>query len=205
MLSIMNLYEDGDNMSKITKIALANSLKNLLRIRTLDKITIKDVVEHCGVNRQTFYYHFHDIYDLLEWSLDEDAKNIIGNKKTYTTWQEGVLQIFEYASSDKRLIQNIYNSIGRERLESYLYDLVFNLLNDVVKEKAIKLNASEENRKFVIDFYKYAFVGLLLDWIKKGMQEEAEEVVKKLTRLVKGDIELGLKKLEKDKSFISDY
>lgn len=205
MLSIMNLYEDGDNMSKITKIALANSLKNLLRIRTLDKITIKDVVEHCGVNRQTFYYHFHDIYDLLEWSLDEDAKNIIGNKKTYTTWQEGVLQIFEYASSDKRLIQNIYNSIGREHLESYLYDLVFNLLNDVVKEKAIKLNASEENRKFVIDFYKYAFVGLLLDWIKKGMQEEAEEVVKRLTRLVKGDIELGLKKLEKDKSFISDY
>ena len=54
-------------MSVITKKALASSLKNLMKKATLNQITVKDVVTDCGVNRQTFYYHFQDIYDLVEW------------------------------------------------------------------------------------------------------------------------------------------
>ncbi len=183
-------------MSKITKVALADSLKKLLQIKSLDKITIKDVVENCGVNRQTFYYHFHDIYDLLKWLFIKDAEDIIGNKKTYTTWQQGFLQVFKYIDSDKTIVMNVYNSIAREHLENYLYSIVFNLLNGVVEEKALGINISKENKKFVIDFYKYAFVGLLLEWIRSGMKEEPEIIINKLSKLIKGDIELGLKKLE---------
>ena len=54
-------------MSLTTKKALAMSLKSLLEKRTLDKITVKDIVSECSLNRQTFYYHFHDTYDLLQW------------------------------------------------------------------------------------------------------------------------------------------
>ena len=64
-------------MSLTTKRALAESLKKLLSKRGLDKITVKDIVEDCGVNRQTFYYHFHDIYDLTEWIIQDDAENIL--------------------------------------------------------------------------------------------------------------------------------
>ena len=60
-------------MSQTTKRALEASLKKLLLEKPLNKITINDITEDCGVNRMTFYYHFKDIYDLVDWILTEDA------------------------------------------------------------------------------------------------------------------------------------
>ena len=62
-----------DFMSQMTKRALAASLKNLLLQKPLNKITINDIAEDCGISRMTFYYHFKDIYDLVEWTCAEDA------------------------------------------------------------------------------------------------------------------------------------
>ncbi len=184
-------------MSEVTKLALANSLKKLLEVKTLDKIKVKDIVEDCKVNRQTFYYHFHDIYDLLGWFFIEEAEKIIGNKRTYTTWQQGFLEVFKYVNNDKRLIINAYNSIGREHLENYLYSIVYELVKNIVEEKSVGINVSEEDKRFIADFYKYAFVGLSLEWIRTGMKDEPEIIIEKLGKLIKGDIEAGLKKLEK--------
>ena len=81
-------------MSQITKRALEQSLKNLLQQKPLSKITISDITEDCGISRMTFYYHFKDIYDLVEWACAEDAARALQNKKTYDTWQQGFVQIF---------------------------------------------------------------------------------------------------------------
>ena len=81
-------------MSQITKRALEESLKNLLLQKPLNKITINDIAEDCGINRMTFYYHFRDIYDLVEWSCLEDADRALNDKKTYETWQEGLINNF---------------------------------------------------------------------------------------------------------------
>lgn len=76
-------------MSQVTKRALEASLKNLLLQKPLSKITISDITEDCGINRMTFYYHFKDIYDLVEWSCQEDASKALAGNKTYETWQQG--------------------------------------------------------------------------------------------------------------------
>lgn len=72
-------------MSQITKRALERSLKNMLLKKPLTKITVGDIADDCGINRMTFYYHFKDIYDLVEWSCLEDAKRALDEKKTYDT------------------------------------------------------------------------------------------------------------------------
>lgn len=77
-------------MSELTKRALEQSLKNLLLQKPLNKITISDIADDCGINRMTFYYHFKDIYDLVEWSCQEDAAKALAGKKTYETWQQGL-------------------------------------------------------------------------------------------------------------------
>ena len=82
-------------MSQVTKRALEQSLKNLLLKKPLTKITVGDITDDCGINRMTFYYHFKDIYDLVEWSCLEDARKALEEKKTHDTWQEGFLNIFE--------------------------------------------------------------------------------------------------------------
>ena len=67
-----------------TKLMLAESLRNLMRKKPLDKIKIHEIVDACGVNRQTFYYHFQDIYALVEWMYHHDAVELIErNNKSF--------------------------------------------------------------------------------------------------------------------------
>ena len=98
-------------MSQVTKRALEQSLKNLLLKKPLTKITVGDITDDCGINRMTFYYHFKDIYDLVEWSCLEDAKQALEEKKTYDTWQQGFLQIFKAVQENKPFILNVYRCV----------------------------------------------------------------------------------------------
>ena len=130
-------------MSDLTKRALEQSLKNLLLQKPLSKITISDIADDCGINRMTFYYHFKDIYDLIEWSCEEDARKALEGKKTYDTWQQGLLQIFEAVQENKVFILNVYRSISREQVENYLYKLTYQLLIGVVHEQAEGMSVRE--------------------------------------------------------------
>src|SRR5574344_1797284 len=130
-------------MSEITKRALSQSLKKLLAEKPLDKITVTDIVTDCGVNRQTFYYHFQDLYDLVEWTCLEDADKALQDRKTYSTWQEGFLSIFNLMKTDQAFIMNIYHSVSLDQLELYLYKLVFPLLLTVVNEKDARMPLRE--------------------------------------------------------------
>ncbi|SHK43837.1 transcriptional regulator, TetR family [Clostridium cavendishii DSM 21758] len=186
-------------MSKTTKRALEISLKNLLLKKPLDKITISDITEDCGINRMTFYYHFKDIYDLVEWSCIEDTAKALDGKKTYNTWQQGFLQIFNAVLENKPFILNVYRSVSREQVEIYLYKLTYNLLIGVVEEKAINMNVPEADKKFIADFYKFAFVGLMLDWIKNDMKDDPQIIIDHLSTLIKGDIKRALNKYRIDK------
>ena len=114
-------------MSQMTKRALVASLKELMAEKPLDKITVTDLTEHCGVNRMTFYYHFKDIYDLVEWACVEEATRALAGKKTYDTWQQGFLQILQSLQKDKVFYINVYHSISREYIEQYLYKLTYDL------------------------------------------------------------------------------
>ena len=75
-------------MSNITKKAIAASLKNLLKEKKLNKITVQDIADDCGINRQTFYYHFQDVYDLVEWICIQDTEKVLQENRTYATWKD---------------------------------------------------------------------------------------------------------------------
>ncbi len=186
-------------MSKVTKRALETSLKRLLLQKPLDKITISDITDDCELNRMTFYYHFKDIYDLIEWSCVEDAKSALEGKKTYDTWQQGFLQIFEAVLDNKPFILNVYRSISREQVDIYLYKLTYNLLIGVVKEAAEDMSVRHEDMEFIANFYKYAFVGLMLDWVKNDMKEEPQQIIDRLSVLVSGNITTALERYRTDK------
>ena len=187
-------------MSQTTKRALADSLKKLLLKKPLDKITVIDIVEDCEVNRQTFYYHFKDIYDLIEWTCMDEASKALDGKKTYDTWQQGFLQIFEAVQENKPFILNVYHSVSREQVERYLYQVTYGLLIGVVEEQATGRNVREEDKKFIADFYKYAFVGLMLEWIRGGMKQDPEQIVGRLAVLIHGDIARALEKFQTGKT-----
>ena len=147
------------SMVNQTKQALEASLKHLLLQKPLDKITISDLTKDCGISRMAFYYHFKDIYDLVEWSCLEDATRALAGKKTYSTWTEGLLQIFEV-----------------------VYE------NTTIPDK---------DKRFIADFYKYSFVGIMLDWIKQGMKEDYGEIARMIAITLHGGIANSIRNFTK--------
>ena len=177
-------------MSQVTKRALEASLKNLLLQKPLSKITISDITEDCGINRMTFYYHFKDIYDLVEWSCH----------KTYETWQQGFLQLFKAVQDNKPFIMNVYHSVSREQVENYLYKVTYDLLEGVVEEQAQGMSVRDEDKAFIATVYKYAFVGLMLDWIKNDMKGDSQLLVDRLELVIHGNVRAALERLRIDKA-----
>lgn len=183
-------------MSQITKRALEQSLKNLLLKKPLTKITINDIAEDCGINRMTFYYHFKDIYDLVEWACLEDAKKALEEKDTYDTWQQGYLQIFEAVKENKPFIMNVYKCVHKEQVERYLQPLVNNLLLNVINEEAKNTNIRAEDKQFIAQIYSYVLMGLMLDWIKDDMRQDPKDIVDQLTKLIKGSVPEALARFQ---------
>jgi probable dihydroxyacetone kinase regulator len=179
-------------MSDITKQALAQSLKNLMDTTPLAKITVSNIVKVCHLNRRTFYYHFQDIYALLEWIFKNEVANVMAENKTYKTWQEGFLRIFNYLSENRKMVLNTFNSIGRDQLETHLYSAVYNLVLNVVDEITEGTEVSEKGKEFVVNFYKVALVGLLLEWVRKNMIENPEQIIENLNKIISGDTHKAL-------------
>ena len=186
-------------LSQVTKRALEPSLKSLLLQKPLRKITVTDITEDCGINRMTFYYHFKDIYDLVEWCCQEDASRALAGKKTYETWQQGLLQIFEAVRENKPFILNVYRSVSREQVENYLYKVTYALLDGVVEEQAQGMSVRPEDKAFLATLYQYMFVGLMLDWIKSDMKEDPQAIVSRLELAIHGNIRAALERLRADK------
>ena len=183
-------------MSQVTKRALEQSLKNLLLKKPLTKITVGDITDDCGINRMTFYYHFKDIYDLVEWSCLEDAKRALEEKKTYDTWQQGFLQIFKAVQENKPFILNVYRCVHREQVEKYLQPLVDQLLLNVINEEAAGITVRDEDKQFIAQVYSYMFIGLMLDWIKDDMREDPQQIVERLSKLIKGSVSVALSRFK---------
>lgn len=118
----------------------------------------------------------------------EDATRALAGKKTYDTWSEGLVQIFDAVYENKPFILNAYRCISRDQIESFLFHLTSDLLMNVVEEKAEGTSISEEDRRFIADFYKYSFVGLMLDWIKQGMKDDYVDLAHKISITIHGSL-----------------
>lgn len=176
-------------MSKLTtKRAIGYAFKDLLKEKSFNKITITDIANKCDINRQTFYYHFQDIKDLVEWLCIDEVDNILNKNDECEKWEDKFLMIFEVVLNEKEVVENIYHSVSVEVLRTNLYRLVYPIIYSEIVEESKGKNLREEDKKFITDFYKYAFVSIVLDWIDKGMIENPEIIVFKVSNLITGTI-----------------
>lgn len=179
------------------KQVFAQSLKKMLEEKPLNHITVKDLVRDCGVSRQAFYYHFDDIYHLVEWIFKEEASQALANNRDIATWQQGYCRVLERLRENRALVINIYRSVSREYLETFMYDVLYDVIYPVVEEQAKGLDVEDRYKNFIAHFYSVAVVGMGLDWVRKGMKEEPKEIADQIAVLVKGDFKKALLKYAK--------
>lgn len=185
--------------SELTKQTIRVSLMKLLNERPLDKITIKDIVEDCGVNRNTFYYHFQDIYALLEDIFEREYEKVIAQNMESFTWQDALIQSLAFATENKKAIYHIYNSINRDQLERYLFRVTEDVMERVVKHEAKGLDVEPMDIRYISLFYKHAVMGLVLEWLQRGMKDDAEAVIGRMGEIFDGNLRYTLEKISKKK------
>ena len=160
-------------MSRLTKYALAQSLRKLLKERPLDKITVKDLVEDCGVNRQTFYYHFQDIYDLIAWSLNTEIDELLKSSDAQNSdLKKQLLRVFRYFEDNRQIILNGFDSVNHMQYERIIEQYAREHLREKLLLVPQSAFVSEEEREAIIDIYSCGFSGLFLKWIELGMPQE---------------------------------
>lgn len=186
-------------MSDITKHALAASLKKLLAQKPIDKITVKDIVEDCGVNRHTFYYHFQDIYELIEWFCYDEAENILGTHKTFDTWKDGFHDLYAYLHQNKDIVMNAYNSNYRNYLDKYICSLVRPYILEFLHIQGEGMDISDEKMDFIADTYTFGIVSVAMDWIANDLSARYDNSMNFFLDLLDGSMKRTLEKLAVEK------
>lgn len=182
-------------MAHFTEKAIIASFVKLLNEKPLDKITIKDIVEDCGINRNTFYYHFEDIPSLIKSILNGETQKAFSDQEAMASWEDGFIAAAQFALKNKRVVYNIYNSVRREEVERYLNDIAGEVMRRYVETTAADIQSSEEDRKLIENFYKSALVGMILDWLNSGMKYDPEPLIRRLGIMLRGNIRIALERI----------
>ena len=176
---------------------LAEALCQLLETKTLEKITVKDIVARCGVNRQTFYYHFHDVYDLMRWIFEREAANLAQTvREAGGDWRQELHTITDVLRSKRHLVMNAYRSVNRRDLERYLMQGYGPVIRRIVDQAAVGLDVGQEDLEFVSRFYARGLLSGVFDWIESGMPENIGDDLRRCILLLDGSPEAQAKKAD---------
>lgn len=165
-----------------TKHALAAALKELMAHKPLEKITIHEITERCGMRRQNFYYHFEDIYDLLHWMFEEEAMVLLRQHEGALLWQEGCLQLFQYLGENRAVCLCALKSLGHEHLkrffEAEIYTIIHNTIEQIGQSIGIKDGAQAQvDIDLLTHFFVTALAGMMESWLLGELDQTPEELV----------------------------
>ena len=172
--------------SLITKKAIAAGMKELTKKKNFDKITVSDITEICGLNRQTFYYHFQDKFELVDWIYYNEAISLIVNDLNYDNWDSKVLKLLEKLKEEDYFYINTLKASVENEFREYLFKVTVELLCDIISTITINEKANEEDIRFVAEFYAFGLVGVIISWAQRGMKETPDYLTAQLKNLVYG-------------------
>lgn len=166
-----------------TKHALAAALKELIAQKPIDKITIHDITERCGIRRQNFYYHFEDVYNLMRWMFQEEAMSLLRQHEGTLLWQEGLLQLFRYIEENKAVCLCALRSVGREHLKRFFETDIHAIIHRTVEQfghevGAISAGVTESDVELVTHFYVVALTGMLESWLLGEIDRTPEKLIR---------------------------
>ena len=168
-------------MPNFTRRAIKESFLKLLNQRPLNQITVKDIVEDCGINRNSFYDHFSDLPALVEEIMAEQVSAMVENHPTVDSVQEGSDAIVEFVMHNKRAIYHIYNSVSRDVFERHLMEVcryvVTTYLDGMLEE------VEEADRDAILRFHRCACFGSVIDWLNGGMKDDVSDYFRRIRQL----------------------
>lgn len=176
----------NEDISLDTKKSLAAALKEAMRHKAFSKITVKEIIQAAGVNRNTFYYHFDDIYALLRWMFTEEAIEVVKHFDLLVDYGDAIRFVMDYVDENDYIISCAYNSIGRDEMKRFFHSDFIGITStfiDRADEKATK-HLTPEFKEFLANFYTEALAGTLVDWTREKQIKDKEKTILYLTTII---------------------
>lgn len=170
--------------SLITKKAISNSIKEIMKNKPLQKISVAEIVKKCGINRQTFYYHFKDKYDLVDWIYYNEVVSSIIQDKTFYQWSSVVLEVLKTMKREQYFYTNALSVTGQNAFQEYFFAVTKDLLSEFIDQLFENNKIEKEDKNFIAEFYAHGLVGVVVQWARKGMNEEPEKIVQRLSNFI---------------------
>ena len=180
----------NEEMSLRTRQALAASLKRAMLKKPLSKISVRELIEDCNVNRKTFYYHFDDIYALVKWMLEQEAVELVKQFDLVVNYKEAILFILDYVEANKHILNCAYDSMGRDGLKRFLYQDFIAVMRSMIDgyERQLGVSVDEDFKQFAAGFYAEAVAGTLINVLQSHGKYDREAVTRDITLIFKSSI-----------------
>lgn len=191
-------------MAKFTRQAIMYSLLKLLQEKSIDKITVKDICELCEINRNTFYYYYSDIYQVIEELLRFETEKSLKEDQKYESFYEDFIKRYHLILEYKKAVYNLYNSKNQDLILKYFQDITEDFVEKYVFKEVKGKKILPEDIKFIIDFYSSSIIGNTLRWMHKGMQEKQEQLIYKLSVSYQATIKVLIAQFEENNCKKSD-
>ena len=167
------------------KPMIADAFLKLSKEKNIDKITVKDIVDECGISRQSFYYHFQDILEVIEWSAEQAFQKLLA-RSMETDNAEAVFQDFIAAADEaSAMLRKLLNSQKREQVERLMVRAVRTYLQEMIRQKGPITDIPYEDAETALSFCTYGIVGLLLEYCEKKDVDRAQ-LARQMYRLLTG-------------------
>jgi probable dihydroxyacetone kinase regulator len=186
--------------AKITQTAIANAVKQLMKAKPFNDISVNDIIKECGVSRKTFYYHFLDKYDVVNWIFNSEVVDGVLESTTLDNWADGSLTLCRYIYDNRIFYTNAITVTGQNSFIECLNNLTRLQIEKLSVEACGNRTIDKDDKEFMIDFFYNAFVGVLTSWINSGMQEVPEIIVKKWKAITDKSLENYIKIMAKSNS-----
>ena len=168
--------------SEVTCQAMGGALKSLMAVKPLEKITVAEIMGHCGMRRQHFYYYFNDIYDLVRWVFEAEALELLRRQRGVLLWQEGFLQLFQYINENRAVCQCALDSMGREALKHLLEVDVSSVVDRAVRQVAEENGLAVQSAELdvVIRLVTIMLGGAVEGWLRGELTQTPEELTERI-------------------------
>lgn len=168
-------------MAKFTRKAIMLGLLELLKKKSIDKVTVKDICDVCEINRNTFYYYFKDIYDVLNSifteEIEKNLKEVRDYKSFYEEYSKAAAILVEY----KDVVIHVYNSKNKEIITNYLEKVTADIVKEYIEAHLEDRKINEKDLMFISYFYSYAIIGTTYKWIENGMSSQYDSFIRKIS------------------------
>ena len=188
-------------MAQSVREAIKKAFVELLEEHPISKITVKDIVGRCGVNRNTFYYHFRDIPALTEEIIMDDADVIIKRYPTISSIEEGFDAVIEFAMAHRQAVLHIYNSADRALIERKLWQICEYVVTSYLKDAVTDSGIREEDKEIIVNYYESLCFGQAIHWMENEMTDDIRAPFRRLCMLRRGMPEEMLRRAKDEAAF----